>query len=705
FGVFELDLRTGELRKHGVRIKLQEQPFKVLAMLVERPGEVVTREEIQKRLWGSETTIDFEASLGRAVNKIRDALGDTPENPRFVETLTRRGYRFIAPVIGAEAPTAARPLPVVPAVPVAAKAPSRRKLAAALALVPLVALAGAAWWLFRATPPPRVVRSVQVTDSGRIYPGDVLLQCFPTFVTDGSRLYYPEIHAGRVSLANVAAGGGTSRPIAAPAEIPGPSITDISADGSQLLIRNYFSPQLEQPLWAAPSLGGAARKVGSLLAHDATWSPDQRSIVYAAGADLMVAHADGSASRKLVTAPGRAYWLRWSPDGSRLRFTIVDSQTHATSLWEVSANGRNLHLLFPKWNEPPAECCGNWTPDGKYYAFQSTREGATDIWVTAERHPPLRRAADPVRLTAGPLNFLAPVPSRDGKRLFVVGAQSRGELLIYDPARQQFSPYVSDAGAASSLAFSRDGQWIVYVAQPSSLLWRSRVDGTQKVQLTSAPMQVYMARWSPDGSRLVVMARTPGKPWKLYLVPSEGGNLRELGSEDRNAADPAWSPDGNRIAYGRLPEYMAETAQPKAIHILDLKSNTATLVPQSEGLFAPRWSPDGRYIAALPLTQDRLAVYDVERGTWTNLVSSSTDNPTWSRDGKWIYFYAFGQEGRHIYRVRVADRKVERVASFQDVRRADVLDYAFLGLSPDEQPIVRARVSTADIYALEWEAQ
>jgi Tol biopolymer transport system component len=417
----------------------------------------------------------------------------------------------------------------------------------------------------------------------------------------------------------------------------------------------------------------------------------------------MVAHADGSAARKLVTTPGRAYWLRWSPGGSRLRFTIVDSQTHATSLWEVSANGRNLHPLFPQWNEPSAECCGNWTPDGKYYAFQSTREGATDIWVTAEGGGPLRRTSNPVRLTAVPLNFLATVPSRDGKRLFVVGAQSRGELLIYDRERQQFSPYVSDIGAASSLDFSRDGQWIAYVAQSSNLLWRSRVDGTQKLQLTSAPMQVYMTRWSPDGSRLVVMARTPGKPWKLYIVPSEGGNLRELGAEDRNAADPAWSPDGNRIAFGRLPEYMAETSQPKAIHILDLESNTASLVPNSEGMFAPRWSPDGRYLAALPLTQDRLAVFDLERGTWTNLVNSSTDNPTWSRDGKWIYFYAFGQEGRHIYRVRVADRKVERVASFQDVRRADVLDYAFLGLSPDEQPIVRARVSTADIYALEWD--
>ena len=98
FGLYEIDLQTGELWKAGFRIKLQGQPFKVLTTLLEKPGQVVTREELQARLWGKDTVVDFDHSLGTAINKIREALGDSAENPRFIETLARRGYRFIAPV-------------------------------------------------------------------------------------------------------------------------------------------------------------------------------------------------------------------------------------------------------------------------------------------------------------------------------------------------------------------------------------------------------------------------------------------------------------------------------------------------------------------------------------------------------------------------------------------------------------------------------
>jgi cholera toxin transcriptional activator len=98
FGVFELDLSAGELRKSGVKLRLQEQPLQVLALLLERAGEVVTREELQQKLWPSDTFVDFDHSLNTAINKVREALGDSASSPRYVETLARRGYRFIAPV-------------------------------------------------------------------------------------------------------------------------------------------------------------------------------------------------------------------------------------------------------------------------------------------------------------------------------------------------------------------------------------------------------------------------------------------------------------------------------------------------------------------------------------------------------------------------------------------------------------------------------
>src|SRR6202158_591503 len=104
FGVFEVDLRAGELRKQGVRIKLQEQPFHVLTALLRQPGEVVTREELRNQNWSADTFVDFDNSLNTAINKLREALGDSADSPRFIETLPRRGDRFIAPVEGGETP-------------------------------------------------------------------------------------------------------------------------------------------------------------------------------------------------------------------------------------------------------------------------------------------------------------------------------------------------------------------------------------------------------------------------------------------------------------------------------------------------------------------------------------------------------------------------------------------------------------------------
>src|SRR3954471_25098115 len=109
FAVFEVDLRAGELRKHGVRLRLQEQPFQVLSMLLQRPGETVSREELRNRLWSAETFVDFDHGVNKAINRIRDALGDSATSPRFVETVARRGYRFIADVAVAERSPAARP--------------------------------------------------------------------------------------------------------------------------------------------------------------------------------------------------------------------------------------------------------------------------------------------------------------------------------------------------------------------------------------------------------------------------------------------------------------------------------------------------------------------------------------------------------------------------------------------------------------------
>ncbi|MGI8959018.1 MAG: TolB family protein [Bryobacteraceae bacterium] len=176
----------------------------------------------------------------------------------------------------------------------------------------------------------------------------------------------------------------------------------------------------------------------------------------------------------------------------RLTLGNVVDRNGALAIWEGSADVMGLHPLLPGWNQPPAECCGNWTPYGKYFVFQATRKGRTEIWAIREQYCLLgsfRKAGrEPVQLTAGQLNSLAPAPSSDGKKLYVIGQQLRGELARYDSKSREWVPYLAGI-SAEFVDFSRDGRWVTYVSFPDSALWRSRIDGSDRLQLTFGPMQ------------------------------------------------------------------------------------------------------------------------------------------------------------------------------------------------------------------------
>jgi Tol biopolymer transport system component/DNA-binding winged helix-turn-helix (wHTH) protein len=697
FGLFEANLETGELHRSGIRIRIQAQPFRILSFLLERPGEVVTRDEIQQRLWGNDTIVDFDHSLGTAINKIREALGDSAENPRFIETLARRGYRFIAPVALPES-SASSTLAALPPPEVAA-APSQRLrwVSAAIVLVVVAGLTFLAGLRIASKPsaPPLIT---QVTFSGRVSPGDPQFESLPGTATDGSRIYFSQIENGRSEMAQALIADGETSTLGVPAEIAAPSLGDISPDGSKLLLRNHLATGAEQALWIVSTIGGEARRIPGILAHDATWMPDGQRILYASGNDLFTAREDGTESRKFVTVPGRAFWLRWSPDGSVLRFTLLNSQNHTTALWEISSRGGDAHPLLPGWNTPPAECCGSWTADGRYFVFQSTRDGDSNLWQIDDR-PGLFSRSEPVQITNGPLSYQAPITSRDGDHIFFIGLNTRSELLSYDARGSSFVPYASNLSNARRVEFSRDQKWVAWIQQDDGSLWRSRLDGSQRVQLTARPMQVFMMHWSPDGRQIVLMGREPGKTWKLYTVDMEGGHLQALLNESRNEADPDWSADGKTIVFGRLPELMAEESQPKAIYLLDLNTRQVQQLPGSEGLFSPRWSPDGRYIAALSLDQTKLMLYDTTTKSWKMLTQQNIADPAWSHDGKAIFFHDFVQEGQPIYKLTIADGHMERIAGLRDLRSADVVDYRFAGLAPGEIPLVNARMSTANIYS------
>ena len=554
------------------------------------------------------------------------------------------------------------------------------------ALIATTAILG--YLLTRPVAPPRVLRTVQLTNTNRPKSG---------VVTDGSRLYFVE---GQSVLAQTSVTGGETFPIATSLEDTGfSSVFDISPDGSLLLMNTARGTSGDGPLWTVPVLGGTPRRLGNLEGHGGAWSPDRKSIAYCKGNEILLAKSDGSEPRRLLITAGRASDLSWSPDGSILRFTVSDPKTNNRSIWQASAGGGNLHPLLPGWSNAPNECCGNWTPDGRYFVFQAVRDETANVWAMNE-HGGLFRSTrqEPIQLTTGPMNIGDPVPSRDGKRLFVQGWRPRGQLVRYDAKSGQFAPYLSGI-SAMGLDFSHDGEWVAYNDGTDGTMWRSKVDGTQKLQLVSPPMQAYLPRWSPDDKQIAFFGHPPGEPWQIYVVPAAGGSPELIYRSGANLADPSWSPDGKSLAFGEN----SLNNQGSAVYVLDLKTRNASKLPGSDGLFSPRWSPNGRYIAAIPLDSLKLMLFDLTTHKWAELANIFVAYPTWSRDGRYLYFDGILDNQEGYFRLQVSDRKLERILSLKGFQAAGGTFGNWTGLAPDGSPLFVRDASIQEIYALDWE--
>jgi eukaryotic-like serine/threonine-protein kinase len=545
-----------------------------------------------------------------------------------------------------------------------------------------------AFVLVRPVEPPRVLRTVQLTNTNRPK-ADV--------VTDGSRLYFIE---NQSHLSQTSVTGGDTYPIVTSLEDTGfANIFDISPDRSALLINTAHGTSLDGPLWTVPVLGGTPRRLGDLVGHAGAWSPDGEKIAFGKGNAIFLARSDASEAHRLLTLSGTASELRWSPNISTLRFTLNDPQTNGRSIWQVSVDGSDLHPLLAGWNIPPNECCGTWTPDGKYFIFQAVRDGIASIW-SLHQHTSLfgSSSGEPVQLTTGPMNVGAPVPSPDGKRLFVQGWQPRGELVRYDTKSGRFTPYMSGI-SAMGLDFTSNGEWVAYNDGTDGTMWRSKIDGTQKLQLVIPPMQAYLPRWSPDDKKIAFFGHPPGEPWQIYSVGAEGGAPELLYRAATNLADPNWSPDGKSLVFGEN----SLNNQGSAIYVLDLKTRNTSKLPGSQGLYSPRWSPTGRYIAAIPLDSLRLMLFDLNTQQWTELAKIFVAYPTWSRDGRYIYFNGMENNEEGYYRVQVSDHKLDRICSLKGFQAAGGAFGNWSGIAPDESPLLVRDASIQEIYALDWE--
>ena len=553
-------------------------------------------------------------------------------------------------------------------------------------------------FLMRTAPVPKIANYVQLTFDGQ--PKSIL-------GTDGSRLYLNpgDVRVGSLAsrgVAEMSISGGDARKLSIPPSLNMTPV-DLSPNGSELLAINGQGVPAKGPLWSFPILGGSPRKLGDLVAETAAWSPDGKTLAYTNLGDLFVAKSDGTESRKLLEVKGDILNVTWSPDGSHLRFD--SSETVGTTgqqlEWEVAADGTGLHRLFEGWHTPANECCGKWTADGKYFVFQSQNQ----IWALAKTDGFLRSNPKPIPLTFSPLSLSSPLPSKDGKKLFLVGQTYRGELMRYDSKSSQFAPFLGGI-SAEYLDFSKDGQWVTYVSYREGALWRSRLDGSDRLQLTYPPMYPVLPRWSPDGKKIIFFEFALGaaKPARIYEISPEGGSPHALLPSDRSQQlDPNWSPDGNKIVFA------GESNDPtSSVRVLDVNNNDTatqqiTTLPGSQGLYSPRWSPDARSIVAFSTDSKTLLLFDFQSTKWTQLASGSLGWLAWSHDGQSVYYLDFAA-GSSVMQVRIRDKKTEQVLDLKNFSTTGRYGGA-LALTPGDSPLLLRDTGSQDVYSVDWEAQ
>ena len=728
FGPFELSEREGELRKNGVRIKLQEQPFQVLHELVANAGKVVSREDLQQRLWPADTFVDFNVGVNTAIRKLRLALNDDADKPRYIETLSKRGYRFIAEVTIQQA--------IIPALltenssgsvslpPIVVVAPTRagsgtgiaevieeadaaaaedaterprvgRRKAILAAVAALLAIAGCfLYFAMRPYPVPHVKEYKQLTfDGGSKYVVGI----------DGARLYLMLVTSEYTGMAELSTTGGELRKVPL---LPGQEAfpLQISADGTQLLFIDPRPPHATAPLspfYSVPILGGAPRRLGDIKGLWASWSSDRSLLAYNSIDTIYLANGDGTGPRKVITISPPEGLFTWvlSPDGRIIRFVKQPQVGQPARLWEINSDGSGLHRFLPSLSGGDDWGAGGWSPDGHYFYFNFKDQ----IWVQPEKRSFLARTPEPVQLTSGPTLLGAnALFGPDNRVMYAVGYSRQGELERYDLETGLSAPALGGL-SAEYVAFSPDLRWVAYVTYPQGVLWRSRVDGSERLQLTNPPGYVIVPRWSPDNKTIYYQADFDLQE-KLFQVSVDGGEPKPiLPDEKRHLSDPNPSPDGRKLAISRCED--PACVDPKAttaIDILDLVTGQVSVVPGSQDrFFSVRWSPDGRYLASISNDATKLFLYDLQTQTWAQVDKGNHLGwQAFSHDGRFLYYMEAGLIPS-ICRLRVSDHHVDRFP----VKNLTGTGHWGLALSlgPDDVPLLLRDKTTSDLYALELE--
>ena len=554
--------------------------------------------------------------------------------------------------------------------------------AVALAGAVLLALAVGAW-LGMPAPEPKVLGLEQLTNDGAEKGFGI--------ATDGARVYFVENSRDGYVVAQIPSTGGSPAVIARADEDS--DILDISPNRTELLLAQdaRIRPGL---VWILTLPAGSARRLGAIQALSAAWSPDGAALAYTTDDGLYVCDAEGSNSRRILAISGRLDSVHWSPDGRRLCMARL-SPNEVTTLWEVGSDGSSPHRLVENITDAERSCF--WTPDGNYLIFLRSPAGIETPWTLRVSGGLWKHRGQATRLGPAGLALFPATMTPNGSRLYCFGGtRARFEIDRFDAGSNQLVPFLPDI-QGTNMDFTQDGQWLAYDDDHASL-WKSRPDGGGKVQLTLPPLSAELPRWSPDGKWIAFMGKDEGRRWKVRLVSAEGGLYGPVTSTDAAEGAPTWSPDGSRLAFGGLVDPADRAPGPLVIHIFDLKKRQLSVVPGSEGLWTARWSPDGRYIAALTEDSRSLMLFDFRTTKWARVLAlDRISDLRWSRQGKPLYLNAAAADGEPaLFRVEIPGHRADRLISLRGTQ-----SNGWVGLAPDGSALVVRILSTTEIYSLQ----
>jgi Tol biopolymer transport system component/DNA-binding winged helix-turn-helix (wHTH) protein len=529
FGVFQVDLRTGELRRNGSKVRLQDQPFQVLAVLLEKPGEVVTREELRARLWPTDTFVDFDHGLNAAIKRLRDALGDSAENPRFVETLARRGYRFVAPVhcvTNGAAEASASNL---------SKQQIGQRWRIGLAVAGVLAMGTGAGWVAARHFNPRVeIREQRLTANG---PDDPVLKALIS--ADGKYLAF----ADRSGMFLRVISTGETHSIALPNGFRA-KLASWFPDGSHLLVTAWTGSGQAPSLWSISVLGGSPRKLVD-NADARSVSPDRSQIAFVKGdmsrQEIWVMSGDGERLRKIVGEPGEYYGpVAWSPGGSHLAFVryIYKAGFHSgdISVWICNlANGETRSILSDaRLGESLA-----WTSDGRLvYSLNevfpnpvNSQEADSNLWAVSMDARTGRPMGEARQLTSGPDNKTDLSLSADGKHLTFLRWNGQAHVYVseIDGESRRLNPPQRlnlDEGRNYPFTWTPDSESVIFTSDRDgrSHLFKQRSDQPVPDLLVGGTDTVTGARLNPDGSEVLYVVRPEsGEGLRMMRMPLAGG--------------------------------------------------------------------------------------------------------------------------------------------------------------------------------------